>query len=282
MGPLTPSSRGNVYILVIQDLYTKWIEIQPLRKATGLTISAALQDLVINRWGSPKVLLTDNGTEFVNNNMKALATKIGFRHMTTPPYRPQADPVERVNRVVRTMIIAFIERSHREWDLHLPEFRFAHNTAYHSSIQSTPAFLNFGREPSAAISLRRELEREMDIVHQPPLTWSKRMQQLNELRSSIVHALDSAFQKQSLYYNRKRRDQRYEVGDLVWKKQRVLSSADRHFMAKLADAFHGPFIVTKRISNVVYVLEDLQGQSMGKFSVQDLKPYHAPLQDNPD
>ncbi|XP_043479119.1 uncharacterized protein LOC122509251 [Leptopilina heterotoma] len=214
MGPLTPSSRGNVYILIIQNLYTKWIEIQPLRKATSLTTSTALQDLVINRWGSPKVLLTDNGTEFINNNMKALATKIGFRHMTTPPYRPQADPVERVNRVVRTMIIAFIERSHREWDLHLPEFRFAHNTAYHTSIQSILAFLNFGREPTSAISLRRELERDMDMVHQSSLAWSKRMQQLNELRNSIVHALDSAFQKQSHYYNCKQRDQRYEIGDL--------------------------------------------------------------------
>lgn len=73
-----------------------------------------LQNLVINRLGSPKILLTDDGTEFINNQMKALATKIGFRNMTTPPYRPQADPVEQVNREIRTMIIGFIENSHRE------------------------------------------------------------------------------------------------------------------------------------------------------------------------
>src|SRR5436190_161936 len=112
MGPFPPSRGGNVYILVIQDLLTKWIECCPLRKATDKNIREKIEELVINRWGAPRVLLTDNGTEFVNREIQALTEGHGMTHSTVPPYHPQANPVERVNRVLKTMITAFLENEH--------------------------------------------------------------------------------------------------------------------------------------------------------------------------
>lgn len=209
--------------------------------------------------------------------MTTLSSKVGFRHVTTPLYHPQADPVERVNRVVRTMMISFIETDHRQWDVNLPDFRFAHNTAHHSSIQTSPAFLNFGRDPLPSITLRRALEGEPDLVHQPTELWLERMQAINHLRDSIVHAIDAAFQKQSHYYDLRRRDRQFDVNELVWKKYRVLSDANKFYSAKLTTAYHGPFRVSKKISRVVYELSDLNNQVVGKYSVQDLKPYYEPL-----
>lgn len=223
------------------------------------------------------MVLTDNGTEFVNRTMAALSAKIGFRQVTTPLYHPQADSVERVNRVVRTMMISFIEADHREWDVNLPNFRFAHNTAYHSSIQTSPAFLNFGHDPTPAVTLRRVIEGEPELVHQPTELWKERMQAIDHLRASIVHALDAAFQKQSRYYDLRRRDRQFELNDLVWKKYRVLSDATKFFTAKLTPAYHGPFRISRKISRVVYELSDLNGRFVGKYSVQDLKPYYASL-----
>lgn len=277
MGPFPRSKEGFVYVLIIQDLYTKWIEIQALKKSTGSTISRALIDLVFSRWGTPRVLLTDNGTEFVNKDMKSLATEYGYRQLTTPLYHPQADPVERVNRVVRTMMIAFIEEDHTNWGEHLHDFRFAHNTAQHSSTLSSPAFLNFGREPSAAMSLRREVEGEAELVHQPAESWLERMKQLDSLRNSIVHALEAAYRKQAQYYNARRRPREFEVQDLVWKKYRVLSNKTRQFSAKLTPQYHGPFKIHRKISAVVYELSNLHDLVVGKYSVQDLKPYFPPL-----
>jgi len=53
------------------------------------------------------------------------------------------------------MIIAFLEQDHREWDVHLKDFHIAYNTAYHSSIGASPAFVNLGRELELIHSLRR-------------------------------------------------------------------------------------------------------------------------------
>jgi len=58
--PLSRSKAGFQYILVIQDLFTKWIECKALRSATGIKIREALEDLVISRWGAPRFILTDN------------------------------------------------------------------------------------------------------------------------------------------------------------------------------------------------------------------------------
>ena len=119
-------------------------------------MSEALEENVISRWGTPRFLLTDNGTEFVNKTLQAFADERGIILTTIPPYHPQANPVERVNRILKTMVVAFLGRDHREWDAHLRDFRFAYNTAHHSSVGTSPAFLNLGRELEPARSLRRE------------------------------------------------------------------------------------------------------------------------------
>lgn len=75
MGPLPPSKSGHAYLLVLQDLFTKWIECCPLRQAIGKGIRETIEDLVIFRWGAPRVLLTDNGTEFINREIRAVRNR---------------------------------------------------------------------------------------------------------------------------------------------------------------------------------------------------------------
>ncbi|XP_036150132.1 uncharacterized protein LOC118648039 [Monomorium pharaonis] len=262
MGPLPTSKAGHSYLLVLQDLFTKWVECCPLRKATGKRIREAIEELVIYRWGTPRVLLTDNGTEFVNRDIQALTQRCGIHHATVPPYHPQANPVERVNRVLKTMITAFVDRDHREWDVHVHEFRFAYNSAHHTSLQATPAFLNLGREPPP-VGLYRD-EAAVEVERTEPAEWRERMERLEALQEWVVENLEAAQEKQAKYYNRRHRDRQFEVGEQVLKRHHVLSSGARHFSAKLARKFHGPFIIRRILSPVVYELADLTGEVLGR------------------
>jgi len=277
MGPFPPSKTGHAYLLVLQDLFTKWVECSPLRKATGKKIREAIEDLVILRWGAPRVLLTDNGTEFLNREIGALAEQYGFLHSTVPPYHPQANPVERVNRVLKTMITAFLERDHREWDRYINEFRFAYNSAHHTSLQATPAFLNFGREPQPVQLPRGRDADAAAIGGDDPEKWRERMERIQLLREWVVENLEAAQERQAEYYNRHRRERHLAIGDQVLKRQHVLSSAAQRISAKLSTKFHGPFVVQKALSPVVYELGDMAGNTVGKVHVKDLKPYYRPL-----
>ena len=45
------------------------------------------------------------------------------------------------------MIVSYSNDDQRTWDEHKSDFQFAYNTAYHPSLKTSPAFLNFGRDP---------------------------------------------------------------------------------------------------------------------------------------
>ena len=275
MGPFPRSKDGYTYILVVQDLFTKWVECSALRAANGKKICEVLED-VISRWGTPRFLLTDNGTEFINQTLHAFATEHNITHTTVPPYHSQANPVERDNRVLKTMIVAFLERDHREWDRHLKDFRFAYNTAHHSSIGTSPAMLNLGRELAPVNFLRARNAEIAEVEPRDPVEWSERMKKLRSLNDWVSENLEQAYQKQALYYDQKRRDRIFEVGDLVLRRQHVLSSAAQNVAAKLAPKFHGPFRIKSRISSVVYELANFDNVSMGKVHIKDIKPYNLP------
>lgn len=155
MGPFPKRKSAFQYILVFQDAFTKWIKIAPLGSANGNLVKKSFQNLILNRWGTLQVLVTDNGTEFVNSTIKSLTLEYGIHHTTTPPYHPQANPVEQVNRILITIIMSYIDKDHRTWDLHLSEFQFAYNTAHHSFLKTSPAFLNLKRDPKPINSLRK-------------------------------------------------------------------------------------------------------------------------------
>ena len=108
-----PRRKGQYrYVLVMQDLFTCWLELKPLRKADGKAVARALEELIFFRWETPDYLLTDNGTEFVNQVLAKTLDEYGIQHVTTPPYHPQANPVERSNRTLKTMIATYIDGSH--------------------------------------------------------------------------------------------------------------------------------------------------------------------------
>ncbi|GAB1860686.1 Gypsy retrotransposon integrase-like protein 1 [Camponotus japonicus] len=175
------------------------------------------------------------------------------------------------------MIVAFLDRDHREWDEHLKDFRFAYNTAHHSSIGTSPAFLNLGRELNPSNSLRDRCRGAAEVEPRDPVEWSERMKKLRTLYNWVDENLEQAYRKQAAYYDVKRRDITFQIGDLVLKRHHVLSSAAQNIAAKLSPKFHGPFRIDRMLSPVVCELVHLNGDFAGKVHVQDLKPYHIPL-----
>ena len=181
-----PSKSQHRYLLVFQDLFTRWIEVKPLRKADGKSVARALEELTLFRWETPDYLLSDNGKEFDNKFVKGTLEEYGVRHVTTPPYHPQANPLERSNRTLKAMISAFVGADHRNWDLHVHEFRHAVNTAVQSITRVLPAFLNFGRHSRPVKSLRREVESGKLVERIDPGAWEDRMKRLDALRDLVT------------------------------------------------------------------------------------------------
>jgi transposase InsO family protein len=139
VGPLPRSSRGNCYVVVMQDRFTKWVQCRAVRKATARAVTQALYEEVITRFGCPVTLISDNGTQYSGGTFRSLLQELGIAHRLTPPYTPQANSVERTNKTLKAMVAQFCEADQKKWDARLPELMFALNTSRHESTRYTPA-----------------------------------------------------------------------------------------------------------------------------------------------
>ena len=75
MGPLPQSSSGNRYIVVITDLFSKWVEAFPIKSTDSETLATLLVDEVICRYGVPSCLHSDQGANLTSNLMATLCKR---------------------------------------------------------------------------------------------------------------------------------------------------------------------------------------------------------------
>ena len=53
MGPYPPSSTRKKFLLVVTDLFSRWIEAFPMASAEAPKLTALLEKEVFSRWGYP-------------------------------------------------------------------------------------------------------------------------------------------------------------------------------------------------------------------------------------
>ncbi|KMQ85298.1 gypsy retrotransposon integrase-like protein 1-like protein [Lasius niger] len=141
IGPLPRSTQGYSWLLTIQDRFSKWMELVPLRRATAENLVRAVTQRLVYRHGCPHQLISDNGTQLTSRRFKDLLAGFGISHRTTPVYASQCNPVERANRTIKTMISQYVGKRHRNWDKRIDALQFAINTARHEATGYTPAYI---------------------------------------------------------------------------------------------------------------------------------------------
>lgn len=269
IGPLPPSLKQNRYILVVQDMHTKWTYLFPLKTATSETVLQPLINNVFLDNGAPRLIVVDNGPQLSSREFREALAAYGVEAQFTPYYHPQANPVERMNKEVGNILAIFVGENQRKWDVYLPQVQYVLRTSKHETTQYTPAYLQLGRELS--LSGKRNRTTFDESGGERNLGIEERWAGLDNIRERVQINVRQSQQRQEHYYNLRHRPETYRVGERVWKRNFVLSDASKHFSAKLAKKYVGPFVITRKVSSVVMELEDLTGKSAGRWHVIDLK-----------
>jgi hypothetical protein len=111
VGSLVRTKRGNIAILVVVDVISKFVAFYPVRKITARLVLDCLERGISPAYGTPKYVVTDNARVFCWKNFKDLCFQWGVEHLTTTPYFPQASLVERVNRNLKAALNIFHHES---------------------------------------------------------------------------------------------------------------------------------------------------------------------------
>ncbi|XP_033952347.2 uncharacterized protein [Pseudochaenichthys georgianus] len=128
----------------------------PLRKITAPVITKALLKF-FSLFGLPKVVQTDQGTNFMSKVFARVLDTLGIKHVTSSPYHPESQgELERFHQTMKCMLRKHCHESHKDWDDGVPLVLFAAREAVQESLGFSPAELVFGHEVRGPLRVLKE------------------------------------------------------------------------------------------------------------------------------
>ena len=163
-GPLPTTSRGNRFILLFIDHFTKWPVILPAKQITASTFVQLFHDAWIATYGCPARLLTDGGPQFIADITAEFCHKFGIQRTIATAYHPQSNGIaEGFMKVIGHSLSILTQYKATNWDLYCSTIALAYRTTPHPATANTPAYLTFGFDPKLPID--RELLAANDDEH---------------------------------------------------------------------------------------------------------------------
>ena len=105
LGPLPDSDRGNKYILIIGDFFSKWTEAYAIPNQEATTVARVLVEEFMAPFGIPRQIHSDQGRNFVSKVFQEMCKSLGMDKTRTTPLHPQSDGmVERSKRTIEGVL----------------------------------------------------------------------------------------------------------------------------------------------------------------------------------
>ncbi|XP_054154595.1 uncharacterized protein LOC128953145 [Oppia nitens] len=248
LGPLSPTSKGSKYIIIMIDLFTKWMETKAVRNVQAITIAKWFVDEVLARHGAIKKVLTDNARYFISDFMEEVFKLTASKHVKTTPYSPQSNgTAEKACGTVAMMLKHYVQDNVTNWDQYLPKVTFSYNVSHHKATKVSPFFLLYGREPKVPIDVSYDLPRDFAFG-------TNYLKYMEETRRLVHMRIIEAHNDGKFRYDAKHRDVVFEEGDLV---SLHIPHREIGLSTKLLSQYIGPYKIITRHSPLVYTVQSV-------------------------
>nr|GFB40852.1 retrovirus-related Pol polyprotein from transposon 17.6 [Tanacetum cinerariifolium] len=115
MAQITQPRRGNKYILVAVDYLSKWVEAKALPINDARVVCKFLKNL-FSRFGSPRAIISDQGTHFYNDQFAKVMLKFSVTHRLATLYYPQTSgQVEVSNHGLKHILERTVGENRASW-----------------------------------------------------------------------------------------------------------------------------------------------------------------------
>ena len=265
---VTSDSLGNRYILVVINLFTRFVHLFPVaEKDTRTTATCIFQFYAY--YGLCDIFHSDPGSDFMSAVVKHLLTWLGVGRTVTLVNNPQANGVERANREVLRHLQTIVadERVKTSWSdpTVISWIQLIMNSFTHSGTGYSPFTLTYGNLDHSSF--------EFPII--APQMADEFCTQLSD-NMKVIRSISSEYQSTLKSSRRASSDPiaqtRYEAGDFVF-----YLLADKLLRGnKLNSLKKGPYLVVTHPanSNVVSV-RNLISDAIHEFNQKDLQVFRG-------
>lgn len=278
LGPFLKTRKGNMYILVVIDSFTKFVFARPVRGVGSLETVRNLKEIV-SVFGNPCRLITDRGVAFTSRYFKEFVAEKQIKHILNAIASPRSNgQVERVNRSIINGLNTTTE-SECTWDEKLADVVWGLNNTPHAITGYAPFNLMFTHKNTllpAYPTTSSSSDNNQDMTNQ-----------LEERRQNAKVRIDKYMTVMKSRYDKKHKScKKYKVGELVlWKGGMSRDHATR-VTKKLGSCYTGPYKISKADHSIDrYTIDSIKGiKGYRKFSAvvpgEALRPYKPSVSDS--
>lgn len=262
VGPLSKDYYNYSYILTIQCELSKYIEAYPLENKDSVTVAKAFVDNFILRYGIPRKIASDRGTEFMSTTMKEVCKLLNITQISSTAYHHQSiGALENSHKSLNAYLRIQTDNNPRYWSTWLQYFCFSYNTTVHSETKYTPFELVFGKKCNIPSNLRSGIVEPLynDDNYVKQLKYRLQVSQ-NDAKCNLIESK----MKRKYVYDMYTKPVRYEIGDMLL----VRSEKDNKF----EPLYLGPFKVVEDLNCNVKIERNGKTEIIHKNRT---KPFHC-------
>jgi len=264
VGPLPVTLSGNKYVLTFQDDLSKYVVAIPIERQDAETVARAFVEKVVLQYGTPQILQTDQGANFMSEVFKNTCSLLRIKKIQSTAFHPESQgSIERSHRVLAEYLRHYVSEDQTDWDAWVPFATYVYNTTHHSATGYTPFELLFGRLSTLPSALKKppspqynhedyvaELRGRLQTVHQ-------------QAHKKLIESKD----KSKEYYDKRAKPTKLQVGDKVLLFDETVR---RGRSRKLSAQWIGPYTITEMDEVNATIV---RGRKSTKVHVNRLKPF---------
>ena len=149
------------------DYFTKWVEVEPLATITSKRVLDFMVKSITCRFGLPKNIVSDNGTQFNSELFTKFCEKYEVIKCFSLVVYPMANgQVEAVNKTLKESLKKRFEDGKGLCLEQLPQVLWAYKTSHCTSTEHTPISLTSGSEEMLLVKTLVALHRQRNFNHE--------------------------------------------------------------------------------------------------------------------
>uniref|UniRef100_A0A2N9GHZ5 RNA-directed DNA polymerase n=1 Tax=Fagus sylvatica TaxID=28930 RepID=A0A2N9GHZ5_FAGSY len=254
VGPLPRAPGNRRWLIVATDYFTKWVEAEPLVHITDADSKRFVWKNIITRFGIPRVLVSDNGSQFTSGPFREFCEQHGImNHFSTPAYPQTNGQAESSNKTLLDGIKKRLEKAKGRWVEELPNILWTYRTTPRCSTGETPFSLTYGVE--AVIPLEIGLPTIRTEYYDPVTNETSLATELDlaeERRDSALIHLAAYQNGLRRIYEKRINPRELAVGDLVLRK--VMGAKQDPTHGKLGPNWEGPYKIASVVGTGAFML----------------------------
>ncbi|WJX34365.1 hypothetical protein P8452_22487 [Trifolium repens] len=273
LGPFPASTGQAKWIIVAIDYFTKWIEAEALSNISADQVKKFYWRKIICRFGLPKYIVSDNGTQFASEKVVQFCKGKGIQNTFISVEHPQANgQAESANKVILRAIKRRITSKGEGWVAHLLPILWSYHTTPQSSTGEAPFTMVYGTDAMIPAEISPpSWRRDTLTLEENSEALEENLDLIQELRDKAHFREFVSKQRAARRYNTKVIPRRFREGDLVLKRPMGKDKG-----GKLAANWEGPFRINEAFEGGAYRLETMEGEVLHRtWNVANLRFYYS-------